>query len=97
MKNKKVHEKVLSEAKNFRKEFTERTLKLVTTSFGLVAALAWNEVIKEVVEVYVKPFFGKGSGLLSLIIYAVLVTALVVFVSYQLSKLGEEKEEKKLD
>lgn len=86
-KRKKLHQRVLKETENLKREFTGRTLKLVTSSFGLVAALAWNEVIKEVVEVYIKPFFGEGSGLLSLLIYALTVTGFVVFIGYQLSKL----------
>lgn len=34
------------------KEVVNQVLKFATSSFGLVAALAWNEVIKEVVEQY---------------------------------------------
>src|SRR3989344_5656546 len=89
-KQRSLEERLKKEADEIKKQFTARTLKLVTSGFGLVAALAWNEVIKETVNIYIKPFFGEGSGLISLLIYAILVTALVVFVSYQLSKLGPE-------
>ncbi len=87
----------IKEAEKIKKEFTARTLKLVTSGFGLVAALAWNEVIKEAVEVYVKPIFGQGSGLLSLFIYALVVTTLLVIISYQLSKLGGNTKEDRVD
>jgi len=96
-KNTALHQKVLKDAQEFKKQFAERTLKLVTSGFGLVAALAWNEVIKEIVEVYIKPIFGESSGLISLIIYAVLVTALVVFISYQLSKIAKDDKEDEKD
>ena len=86
-----INEKVKKEAKAFQKHFARKTLNLMTSGFGLVAALAWNEVIKQTVEVYIKPFFGKGSGIISLLIYAVFITALAVLVTYQLSKLAEEK------
>jgi len=86
-----INEKVKKEAKAFQKHFAQKTLNLMTSGFGLVAALAWNEVIKQTVEVYIKPFFGKGSGIISLLIYAVFITALAVLVTYQLSKLAEEK------
>jgi len=63
---------------------------LATSGFGLVAALAWNNVIKEAVEIYIKPIIGEKSGLFSLIIYAILITALAITVTFQLSKLEEK-------
>jgi uncharacterized membrane protein (DUF106 family) len=83
--------RIVREAKTFKRYFAKKTLTLVTSGFGLVAALAWNEVIKETVNIYIKPFFGKSSGIISLLIYAVLVTALAVLVTYQLSKIAEKK------
>lgn len=80
------------EARQFKKEFTERLLKLVTSGFGLVSALAWNELIKEVIKTYVEPIFGKGSSFVSLLIYAFAVTFLAVFVTYQLSKIVKEEK-----
>lgn len=62
-------------------------LTLATSGFGLVAALAWNEVIKEVVSDYIKPVVGGNSGVISLLIYAFLVTLLAVFVTYNLTKI----------
>ena len=74
------------EAKELRKEFQKKLLNLVTGSFGLVAALAWNEVIKEVIEYYVKPLVGGSSGIISLLIYAVLITFLTVLITYNLTR-----------
>ena len=62
-------------------------LALATSGFGLVAARAWNEVIKQFIEDYVKPYLGKGSGIVSLLIYAVGVTILAVAITVQLSKI----------
>lgn len=76
MKKKKLHSEVLSEI-----------LKLSTSAFGLIAALAWNELIKEVVGQYIKPIVGGNSGIISLLIYAVVVTVLAVTVTVSLSKL----------
>lgn len=86
-----LKEKVRKEADAFKREFAKKILNLMTSGFGLVAALAWNELIKEIVKEYVKPFFGESSGLISLAIYAVLITLLAVFVTYNLSKLAENK------
>lgn len=74
----------------FHRHLAKKTLDLMTSGFGLVAALAWNEVIKELIEEYVKPFFGESSGLISLLIYAVAVTFLAVAVTYNLSKVAEK-------
>jgi len=73
--------------KPIHKEIVEQMLSLATSGFGLVAALAWNELIKEIVGQYIKPYVGGNSGIISLGIYAVIVTALAVIVTYNLSKL----------
>ncbi|MBU0569741.1 hypothetical protein KKB40_03090 [Patescibacteria group bacterium] len=81
----------MEDAKEFKGQFSERLLKLVTSGFGLVSALAWNELIKEFVKEYIKPLFGENSGMISLLIYALIVTFFAVFITYQLSKLVEKK------
>lgn len=73
--------------KSLRHELIRQMLTLSTSGLGIVAALAWNEAIKEAVNVYVKPFAAKGSGLTSLLIYAIIVTILAVVVTYNLTKL----------
>lgn len=61
---------------------------LATSGFGLVAALAWNNVIQEFVETNIKPHLPSGSGLLSLLLYAMLITTLAVTITYQLTRLS---------
>ena len=68
-------------------EIVKQMLTLATSGFGLVAALAWNGVIQELVNNYIKKLLPFGSGILSLLIYAILITILAVFVTYQLSKI----------
>ena len=89
---KRIERRLFREAQEFRRQFAKQAFKLVTSGFGLVAALAWNELIKEVVNLYVKPYFGKSSGLISLGIYAIIVTFLAVLITYQLSRFAENKE-----
>lgn len=91
-KQQRIERRMLQEARRFRRQFAKQAFKLVTSGFGLVAALAWNELIKEVVNLYIKPIFGKNSGLISLAIYAIIVTFLAVFVTYQLSKFAEKED-----
>jgi hypothetical protein len=76
--------------KELPKAVIKQMTALATSGFGLVAALAWNNVIKETVEVYIKPLIGGGSGLISLIIYAVIITVLAVIVTLQLTKLEQK-------
>lgn len=72
------------------KELAKQMLTLATSGFGLVAALAWNSLIQEFVNTYVKKLLPNGSGIISLLIYALIVTILAVFVTYQLSKLSKK-------
>jgi uncharacterized membrane protein len=68
----------------------KQMLVLATSGFGLVAALAWNNAIQELVNTYIKPYLPVGSGLISLLIYAALVTIIAVLVTVNLSKLIEK-------
>lgn len=73
-------------------------LTLAAAGFGLVAALAWNSLIQTFVEDYVKVWLPQGGKMTSLVIYALIVTLLAVFVTYQLSKILrrlEAKEDRK--
>lgn len=74
-------------------EIVRQMLTLATSGFGLVAALAWNSVIQEFVKNYIQKLIpGKDTSILSLFIYAVIVTVLAVLVTLQLSKLLSKLE-----
>lgn len=79
--------------KKFHIELARQMLTLATASFGLVAALAWNQFIQEFVSTYVKRWFDVGGKLLSMGLYAIIVTILAVIVTWQLSKLVKRLEE----
>jgi len=76
-------------------EIMRQMLTLATSGFGLVAALAWNSLIQDLVNNYVKKWFPQGSSLLSLLIYAVIVTVLAVVITLQLSKILQRLESDK--
>lgn len=78
--------------KRLQIEVIKQMITLATSGFGLVAALAWNNVIQEFVNNYIKKYLDVGSGIISLLIYAILITALAVTVTYQLSKIVEKLE-----
>ena len=55
---------------------------LVTTAFGLIAALAWNDAIKAIIA----QFFKAGNGVTGLIIYAVLITIIAVIATLLIAR-----------
>ena len=77
-------------SKSLPKAVIKQMTELATSGFGLVAALAWNNVIQETVNAYIKPLVGGQSGLISLLIYALIITVLAVVVTLQLSKLEQK-------
>ena len=81
--------KAKADLKKHQLAIIQQMLKLTTTGFGLVAALAWNELIKTFINKIIKTKISIGSGLISLIIYAVIITALAVTITLQLGKLAE--------
>lgn len=81
--------KAPSDPKELPRAAVQQMTILATSGLGLVAALAWNNVIKEVVDQYIKPLIGQESGIASLFIYATLVTVLAVLVTLQLTRIEQ--------
>lgn len=78
------------------KEYLDKIIQLVTASFGLVAALAWNTVIQETLD----RFFPAGDGLTGKYIYAVVITLVAVWATTSLARIHDamiKKEEKKAE
>lgn len=92
-----VEEKTQKNKKNkkLHVEAVRQMLTLATSGFGVVAALAWNGVIQEFVNSYIKKWLPGGSGIISLLIYAIIITLLAVTVTLQLSRILEKFEEEK--
>lgn len=80
--------------KKFKQELLKQMVTLATAGFGLVAALAWNEAIQAFVTEYVDKYISVGSGIISRFIYAIIITAFAVVVTYQLTKISGEEDEK---
>lgn len=55
---------------------------LMTVAFGLIAALAWNEAIKAIIAQIIP----KGSDLMGLLIYAVLITIIAVLATILIAR-----------
>ena len=77
--------------KKLHEEIFEKMSALAASAFGLVAALAWNDAIQEAF----KEFLPAGNGLLAKFGYAILVTVLIILVTWQLGRIGEYLKERR--
>ena len=71
-----------------KSKIVSESLGMMATAFSLVAALAWNEAIKSLIE----EFIPKGKGAASLFIYALIVTVIAIIIGSRLSKIKQEIE-----
>lgn len=83
---KEIIKKTKKEILSLQVEIINTVKNLTVTSLGLVAALAWNEAIKKAFELF---FPDKSNGLKAMFLYAVLVTLVVVLVTYYLSRIAD--------
>ncbi len=82
-----VVNKIRQEVEQTKKALTQKTTALIIGGFSFVAALAWNEAIKSLFDVY----FKKSNGLIGKFVYALIITLAVVIVSIRLEKISETK------
>ena len=74
-----------------RAVYIQTMISLASAAFGVVAALAWNSAITALV----KQIFGTGAQIVSLFVYAVLITVIAVIVMVNLGKLAERSAQPK--
>ena len=73
----------MSEKSNeFKVQLLETFASLITAAFGLVAALAWNEAIKQMVAAV----FNSSDDLVGLCVYAIIVTVLAVIMTLLIAR-----------
>lgn len=68
-----------------KKEIIENLSVLVTSAFGLVAALAWNSAIQQLF----RDFLGEADSLPLMFLYALLITILAVIVTILIGKISK--------
>jgi hypothetical protein len=71
---------------DLRKKLFEQISALFLGALGLVAALAWNDAVQSLFKV----IFKEQSGVLAKFGYAVVITAIVVFISWRMMKIAEK-------
>lgn len=69
-----------------RPEVADKFAALITAAFGLVAALAWNGAILAIF----KKAFGTSEGIVSMLVYAVVVTLIAVFITIWVGRAAEK-------
>ncbi len=82
--------KTKEHVKETNKEIISQSVSLVSSAFILVAALAWNDAIKELITQYVK----ANGGLISRFIYAIIVTIVAVIITMRLNKILQKIKDK---
>ncbi len=66
---------------------------LAASGFGVVVALSWNDFVRLFVASYVDPYLGRSGTLVSLLIYACVITVVAVLVTMQLTYLQQKLEQ----
>jgi uncharacterized membrane protein YuzA (DUF378 family) len=74
-----------------RSAYLQTMIALASAAFGVVAALAWNSAITALV----KQIFGTGGEIVSLFIYAIIITIAAVIVMVNLGKMAERTAQPK--
>jgi len=69
-----------------KSKIVSESLGMMATAFSLVAALAWNEAIRGLID----EFIPKGKGVASLFIYASIVTIVAIIIGNRLSRIKQE-------
>ncbi len=69
-----------------KNQVVEKMATLITSAFGLVAALAWNSAILEIF----RDVFGERTGVIPMLSYAVIVTVIAVAATIWIGKVAEK-------
>lgn len=85
-----IKEKIKKESRQIQAEVKRRIAGYVLAAFGLVAALAWNEAIKGLIE-YFSPM--SKNTVLAKFIYAAAISFVVVIISVYLARLLDSGKE----
>ncbi len=92
MSGKKEEKLTKKEEEKLHVQLLEKTVTLIASGMGLVAALAWNDAIK---KLFVRIFGPQSSGdMMAMFIYAAVITTVVVLVTVRLTKIVERLKRK---
>jgi len=81
-----IIQKTKESVKEVNRQIFSQSLGMISSAFVLVAALAWNDAIRELISVY----FKAAGSLISRFIYALIVTVIAVIVATRLNGIAEK-------
>jgi uncharacterized membrane protein YccC len=85
-------QKLREEERALRRAVKERISTALSGAFGLIAALAWNDAVKSLLD-YLYPA-SKGGDIWPKFLYAIIVTLIVSVAVYILTKIFADREKK---
>lgn len=74
-----------------RHQIVEKIAALVTSAFGLVAALAWNDAIRALFDQYYPR--GETARATALLVYAAVVTAVAVLATVWIGRVAQRLDD----
>jgi hypothetical protein len=80
------------ESRSVKQEVRNKIVTYITTAIGLIAGLAWNDAIRELIE---NLFPVSKNTILAKILYALIITILLAIVSVYLARFSSREEKKK--
>lgn len=89
---KEIKQKLKEETERIKNEAREKILGYFLTALGLVAAFAWNDAVKNLIE-FLFPL--SNNALIVKFGYAIFITIIVVILSIYLTKLFKKNKEEK--
>lgn len=89
---KEIKEKLKAETEKIKNEAREKILGYFLTALGLVAAFAWNDAVKSLIE-FLFPL--SNNALIAKFGYAIFITLIVVIFSIYLTRLLKKNENQK--
>lgn len=75
-----------------RSQYLATMIALASATFGVIAALAWNSAITDLI----KQFLPAGKGIVPEFLYAVIITIIGLIIMVNLGKLAERTGEKSI-
>lgn len=85
----KAIEKIKKETKEIERTVEDQLFNYIIAAFSLVAGLAWNEAIKSVLAAI---FPAEYQGWLGKLLYALVISMIVIIVSIILSRIKKKRD-----
>lgn len=89
LKEKISNHKVIKKAKSLQKDIFKNVVGSIIAALGVVVGLAWNDAISQFIKIV---FPENKDSIIAKFSYAVMLTIIVVIISYLLLKVSSKEE-----